>query len=72
MVPSQHRYRQIGKKHILRFSRSNDPNAEKSYARHFRWSQSQKNKQELIVRALPEQVDGDGLGSAAAPPSPSA
>lgn len=55
MVPSQHTYRQIGKKRILRFSRSEDPNVEKLYARHFRWNQSQIKKQELIERTLSEQ-----------------
>lgn len=54
MVPSQHAYRQIGKKRILRFSRSDDLNIEASYARHFRWNQSQKKKQELIERTLTE------------------
>jgi len=54
MVPSQHAYRQIGKKRILRFSRLDDPNIEASYARHFRWNQSQKKKQELIERTLTE------------------
>jgi hypothetical protein len=55
MVPIQHTYRQIGKKRILRFSRFDEPNVEKSYARHFRWNQSQKKKQELIERTLSEQ-----------------
>ncbi|MGV7224743.1 MAG: hypothetical protein ACQ9MH_24895 [Nitrospinales bacterium] len=56
MIPSQHTYRQTGKKRILRFSRFDEPNVEKSYARHFRWNQSQKKKQELIKRTLSEQV----------------
>ena len=55
MVPSQHTYRQIGKKRILHFSRSGEANVEKAYARHFRWNQSQKKKQELIERTLSEQ-----------------
>jgi len=52
MVPNQYTYRQIGKKRILRFSRTNDQNVEKSYARHFRWCQSQEKKQELIEQIL--------------------
>lgn len=52
MVPRQHTYRQRGKKRILRFSRSNDPNVEKSYARHFRWNRSQEKKQALVERTL--------------------
>jgi len=54
MVPTQHAYRQTGKKRILRFSRSHDPNVEKSYARHFRWNQSHEKKQKLIERTLSE------------------
>ncbi|MFP4087660.1 MAG: hypothetical protein ACLFUL_12800 [Desulfobacteraceae bacterium] len=54
MVPSQHAYRQTGKKRILRFSRSGHLNIEASYARHFRWNQSQKKKQDLIERTLTE------------------
>jgi hypothetical protein len=56
MSPSQHTYRQTGKKRILRFSRFDEPNVEKSYSRHYRWNQSQKKKQELIKRTLSEQV----------------
>lgn len=50
MVPSQHTYHQIGTKRTLRFSRSHDQNIEKTYARHFRWNQSQEKKQQLIDR----------------------
>lgn len=57
MIPSQHTYRQIGKKRILRFSRSGDENIEKSYARHFRWNQSQEKKQEYVNRILSEHED---------------
>lgn len=71
MVPHHHTYRQTGKKRILRFSRSNDPNVEKSYARHFRWNQSPEKKQMMVEKTLSEQVDGEGLGSAGASPSPS-
>lgn len=52
MAPRQHTYRQKGKKRLLRFSRSNDPNIEKAYARHYRWNQSQEKKQALIERTL--------------------
>ena len=52
MVPCQHTYRQLGKKRILQFSRSRDPNIERSYARHFRWNQSQKKKEAMIERTL--------------------
>lgn len=55
MVPSQHTYKQHGKKRILRFSRSGDAGVEKSYARHFRWNQSQEKKQTHIAQALAEQ-----------------
>jgi hypothetical protein len=58
MVPRQHTYRQLGKKRILRFSRSHDPNVEQAYARHFRWNQSQKKKQALIERTLSEIPTG--------------
>jgi hypothetical protein len=50
MVPIGHTYSQIGKKRVLRFSRSHDPNVEKSYGRHFRWNRSQSKKLELIER----------------------
>lgn len=59
MVPSQHTYRQLGKKHILRFSRSDDLNVEKSYARHFRWNQLQEKKQALIERTLSQRISPD-------------
>lgn len=58
MVPSQHTYRQIGKKRFLRFSRSQDPNVEKSYGRHYRWNQSQKKKHELIERTFSVLLNG--------------
>ena len=35
MVPSQHTYRQKGKKIVLRFSKSGHSNLEKAYTRHF-------------------------------------
>jgi len=59
MAPSQHTYRQIGKKRELRFSRSNDKNIEESYSRHFRWSQSKEKKQEHIDRILSEHEDSN-------------
>ena len=55
MVPSHHIYRQKGKKIILRFSKTGDPNLEKAYARHFQWNQSQEKKHTLIERTLSEQ-----------------
>ncbi len=54
MIPSQHTYRQVGKKRMLQFTRSGEGNQEKSYARHFRWNQSQKRKQEHTERTLSE------------------
>ena len=70
MVPHQHRYLQTGKRRVLRFSRSNDPNVEKSYARHFRWNQSQEKKRALIERALGEGVDGEAVQAFALAPKP--
>ncbi len=55
MVPSQHIYRQKGKNKILRFTKAGDQNIEKAYARHYKWNQSQVNKQELIERTLSGQ-----------------
>lgn len=52
MIPFHHTYCQIGKKNKLRFTRSCNPGIENSYARHFRWNQSQEKKQELIKQAL--------------------
>jgi hypothetical protein len=55
MIPFHHTYCQIGKKNKLRFTRSGSLDVENSYARHFRWNQSQAKKQELIKRTLSEQ-----------------
>jgi hypothetical protein len=57
MVPRQTVYRQWGKgkKRILRFSKSGDPNIEKAYSRHYSWNQSPQKKLIAINNALPEQ-----------------
>ena len=57
MVPRQTVYRQLGKgkKRILRFSKSGDPNIEKAYSRHYIWNQSPQQKRIAINNALPEQ-----------------
>ena len=56
MVPSRHTYRQIGKKRILRFSRSGDASVENAYCQHFRWNQSQQKKQAYIEKILRKVV----------------
>ncbi|MBC8432278.1 MAG: hypothetical protein H8D96_10190 [Desulfobacterales bacterium] len=57
MVSRQAVYHQWGKgkKRMLRFSKSGDPNIEKAYSRHYYWNQSQQKKQIAINNALPEQ-----------------
>ena len=57
MVPRQTVYRQWGKgkKRILRFSKSGDPNIEKAYFRHYSWNQSPQKKRIAINNALSEQ-----------------
>jgi len=55
MLPSHHTYFQIGKKNKLRFTHACNPDIENSYARHFRWNQSQEKKLELIKQTMPEQ-----------------
>ena len=60
MVPIQRTYCQTGKKRILRFSRSGDPNVEKSYSKHYLWNQGQAQKQDLIVKTSSEQSGRDG------------
>lgn len=57
MIASQHTYKQIGKRRVLRFSRSDDKNIEKSYSRHFKWNQSPEKKQKYIKRILSEHED---------------
>lgn len=59
MIPSQHTYRQKGKKNLLRFSKSGDPNLEKAYARHFKWNQSAEKKRAMIETTLSEQPPTD-------------
>jgi hypothetical protein len=56
MVPRPTVYRQWGKgkKRILRFSKSGDPNLEKAYSRHYIWNQSQEKKLKAINQAVPE------------------
>jgi len=56
MIPSQHTYKQQNNKKQLRFSRSEDPNIEACYSRHFAWNQSQDKKRQLIERVLFEQA----------------
>ncbi len=57
MVPRQTVYHQWGKgkKRILRFSKSGDPNLEKAYSRHYIWNQSQENKLKTINQTTSEQ-----------------
>ncbi len=68
MVPSQHTYRVRGKSHTLRFSKTGDPNVEKSYARHFKWNQSAEKKRILVEKTLSKPGDSSKL----VPPSSSA
>lgn len=56
MAPSYRIYRVRGKRHLLRFSKSGDPNVEKSYARHFRWNQSAGKKHALIDKTLSQDA----------------
>lgn len=57
MVPRHTVYHQLGKgkKRVLRFSKSGDPNLEKAYSRHYLWNQSQDKKLKAINEAMPEQ-----------------
>jgi hypothetical protein len=57
MVPRQTIYHQWGKgkNRVLRFSKSGDPNIEKSYSRHYAWNQSKEKKLKVIKRANPER-----------------
>ena len=58
MVPSITNYHQWGKgkKRLLRFSKSGDGKIEEAYSRHYCWNQSDKKKQAIIDRAMPEPV----------------
>ena len=58
MVPKRTVYSKIGKgkSQILRFSKSGDNRIEEAYSRHYLWNQSFEKKQEIIKRAMPEQV----------------
>ena len=56
MVPSQHTYRQLGSKKILRFSKSGIVGVEARYSRHYRWNQSQEKKQKLIEMTMSRPV----------------
>jgi len=64
MVPRQTVYHQWGKgkKRILRFSKSGDPNLEKAYSRHYIWNQSQENKLKTINQTTSEQGDAVDQG----------
>ena len=64
MVPSQHTYKQKGKKIALRFSKSGYPSIEEEYARHFKWNQSQEKKRMLIEKTLSEHGAAADLKSA--------
>ncbi len=57
MVSRQTLYHQWGKgkKRILRFSKSGDPNLEKAYSSHYIWNQSQEKKLKAINQTTPEQ-----------------
>jgi len=57
MVPRQTAYHQWGngKNRMLRFSKSGDPNIEKTYSSHYIWNQSQEKKLKVINEAMPEQ-----------------
>ena len=59
MVSRQVVYHQWGKgkNQILRFSKSDDPNIEKAYSRHYIWNQSAQKKEIVINNALSEQVN---------------
>ena len=52
MVPHQHTYRQIGKKRLLRFSKSGIPKIEKAYSRHYRWNKSPEKKRQAVEQRL--------------------
>ena len=54
MVPRQTAYHQWrnGKKRILRFSKSGDPNIEKADSRHYIWNQLQEKKLKVINEAM--------------------
>ena len=58
MVPQNTQYHQKGKrnKHQLRFSKSGDRKLEEAYSKHYHWNQSLEKKQEIIERAMPEQM----------------
>ena len=54
MVPRRTVYRQKGKKHLLRFSKSGNKRLEEAYTTHYVWYQSQEKKREIIDRAIPD------------------
>jgi hypothetical protein len=53
---TQYHHRGKGKKHRLRFSKSENRKIEEAYSKHYHWNQSPEKKQEIIDRAKPEQV----------------
>ncbi len=59
MVSRQTLYHQWGKgkKRILRFFKSGDPNLEKAYSHHYIWNQSQEKKLKAINQTTPAQGD---------------
>ena len=58
MVPNITQYFQKGKgkKHPLRFSKSGNRKMEEAYSKHYHWNQSPEKKEEIIERAMPEQM----------------
>jgi hypothetical protein len=58
MVPKITYYHQWGKgkNRALQFSKSGDKKLEEAYSKHFLWNQSPEKKQEIIERAMPEQM----------------
>ena len=52
MVPRHTVFHQWGKgsNRVLQFSKSGDPNVEKSYSTHYVWNRSEEKKQEVIER----------------------
>jgi len=52
MAARQRTYRQYGKKRLLRFSKSGDPNIEAAYSRHYRWNQCPEWKLQAVEQGL--------------------
>jgi len=58
MVPRQTAYHHWGngKNRMLRFSKSGDPNIEKTYSSYYIWNQSQEKKLKVINEAMPNKA----------------